>query len=227
MKEGHLLSTAGVPRSEMRKTRDILKKLSAQNLRSLKTRVIPKPLSFCSFYHFFSRFGWGTCWCHKWRFLYFLQDLEGGSLSWHYQPKGKWIIGKIGVREKNMISWNLDSPFRWKSWVSSWREGNSRDNCWSHSKEKGQPGQLLEGQDQREVWPWPVQCWLLICFFCFIDMYNPSFHAWREVNELLTQYLYSFSPIDCWIWEVGKYCPIDRRWPIGQAVESNEYLIRH
>ena len=40
MKEGHLLSTAGVPRSEMRKTRDNLKKSSAQNLRSLKTGVI-------------------------------------------------------------------------------------------------------------------------------------------------------------------------------------------
>ena len=75
---------------------------------------------------------------------------------------------KIGVRDKNMISWNLDSPFRWKSWVSSWREGNSRDNCWSHSKEKGQPGQLLEGQDQREVRPWAVQCWLLICFFVLL-----------------------------------------------------------
>ena len=57
-------------------------------------------------------------------------------------------------------------------------------------------------------------------FFCFIDMYNPSFHAWREVNELLTQYLYSFFLIDCWIWEVGKYCPIDsgdqlvKRWKV-------------
>ena len=40
MKEGHLLSTAGVPRSEMMKTRDNLKKSSAQNLRSLKTGVI-------------------------------------------------------------------------------------------------------------------------------------------------------------------------------------------